>query len=237
MLTPQKIEQSYAIISKYYNQYLKENKVKLPRLKNGNQYTKDAIVLICLFQGYPKTRVWTKEELTHIIRDLIDPKVNDVQQARHLGHQKGWYILSGTRRDNEAIDAGLRPGDYWLKTLEEPYPGYNASRRTVTEDFDELKAAYEYRCACCGSKEGEKNFRNPSKITRLQMGHMDPSKELSPGNIIPQCDECNRADRDWWVFDANGRVVGIGSETVIDRCSDEIKRRIYERLKKQYEKN
>ena len=97
----------------------------------------------------------TKEELTQIIRELIDPNVNDVQQARHLGHQKGWYILSGTRRDNEAIEAGLKDGDYWLKTLEEPYPGYNASRRIVTEDFDELKAAYEYRCACCGSKEGE----------------------------------------------------------------------------------
>ena len=40
---------------------------------------------------------------------------------------------------------------------------------------------------------------------------MDPSKPLEPGNIIPQCEKCNRADRNYWIYDEKGRVVGIAN--------------------------
>ena len=36
------------------------------------------------------------------------------------------------------------------------------------------------------------NIRH-NEIVRLQKGHMDPSKPLEAGNIIPQCQVCNRA--------------------------------------------
>lgn len=236
-LSDYQMQASYAEICKLHKKFLDNKGVLLPRLQSSDgSFTKDAIVLVYLFQGYPNTKIWSKAELTQIMRHYY-PDVNDVQQARHLGHQKGWDILSGTRKDNEALEAHLQPGEYWLRTLERAYPGYRPNRREVTADFETLKKEYGYRCACCGSKEGELNLRNPSKITTLQEGHMDPSKRLEPGNIIPQCEECNRPDRNWWIYDKNGRVVGIGSETVIDRCSAMMQRKIYERLKLKFENN
>ena len=89
-------------------------------------------------------------------------------------------------------------------------PDFNSNRRKdFSGDFESIKAKYDYRCATCGSKEGEKHFIEKSIITTLQQGHMDPSKELKEGNIIPQCQFCNRADRNRWVYDAKGRVVEI----------------------------
>jgi len=59
---------------------------------------------------------------------------------------------------------------------------------------------------------------------------------LEEGNIIPQCEKCNRADRNYWIYDKKGRVVAIANEKVIDKCSKEIQLKIYERLKKKFEK-
>lgn len=65
-----------------------------------------------LTYDYPKTRKVSKEELTRFIRSHY-PDTNDVQQARHLGAQAGWWIVAGGR-DNivnvksaiEAIEIG-----------------------------------------------------------------------------------------------------------------------------------
>ncbi len=38
---------------------------------------------------------------------------------------------------------------------------------------------------------------------------MNPSKPLEEGNIIPQCQICNRPDRNKWIFDKTGRVIAI----------------------------
>jgi hypothetical protein len=93
--------------------------VQLPKLwanDSHTNFTKDAIVLAALSRGYPHCHIVSKEELTHIIREFY-PNVNDVQQARHLGRQKGWYIESGTRGD--IVSKELRPGEYRLKTLKQ----------------------------------------------------------------------------------------------------------------------
>lgn len=230
----QEIRTIYLMIRDYHEKYLKEKNVKLPKLLNRNRYTKDALVLVYLAQGYPNTKVVTKEELTAFIREY-DPSVNDVQQARHLAAQKGWYILSGTRKDIASME--LNSGEYKLVDLENSYPGFTAGRRNMVggdDDFEILKAKYHYRCATCGSKEGERNFMWDNTITVLQKGHMDPSRPLEPGNIIPQCEKCNRADRNYWIYDEKGRVVSIANPIVVDRCSDEVKREIYERLKKYF---
>lgn len=65
---------------------------------------------------------------------------------------------------------------------------------------------------------------------------MDPSKPLEPGNIIPQCEKCNRADRNYWIYDEKGRVVGIANEKVVDKWPKSLKIKIYERLKAELEK-
>ncbi len=88
----------YNMIAKYHEKYLKNFGVTLPELFRSDNYTKSALVLIYLAYGYPNTRIVTKHELTEYV-EHFHGRVNDVQQARHLGAQGGWYILSGGRKD------------------------------------------------------------------------------------------------------------------------------------------
>lgn len=232
-MTDQKINELYTLIKQYHKEYLKSHGVLLPSLKRGNKYTKDALVLVYLAQGYPNTAIVSKDDLTNFIRQYY-PSVNDVQQARHLAAQKGWYVLSGTRKDNASL--GLKAGEYKLKNLTEHYPGFTHERREFLANddyFEELKKQYDYKCATCGSQEGKPHRYWKNTITVLQKGHMDPSKPLEPGNIIPQCEKCNRADRNYWIYDEKGRVIGIANEKVVDKCSRTLKTKIYIRLKEQ----
>lgn len=231
-MSEEKIVEIYSMIVEYHRKYLKKYGVKLPNLMRNGKYTKDALTLIFLAQNYPNTKVVSKTEITEFIKKYY-PQVNDVQQARHLAAQKGWYILSGTRKDNSSLN--INAGEYKLVTMENYYPGFTHQRREFIEGdgfFEELKAHYDYRCATCGSKEGEPHRYWKNTITTLQMGHMDPTKPLKEGNIIPQCEKCNRPDRNHWIYDSKGRTVGIANETVIDSCSKEVQEKIYERLKK-----
>ena len=231
-----KVREVYAEIKKCYDKHLKDKGVVLPSLERGGQFTKDALVLAYLCQGYPNTKIVTKNELTRFIQNYYSD-VADVQQARHLAAQKGWYILSGTRGDNNS--QGLKSGEYKLISLEECYPGFSKERRVFKEGddfFEDLKKAYDYRCATCGSKEGEPHRYWTKTTTILQKGHMNPSKPLEAGNIIPQCDKCNRPDRNYWVYDEKGRVIAVANEKVIDKCSVELQRKIYERLKNKFDK-
>lgn len=234
-LTDEQIRQIYALLEDCHGRYLAQWGVKLPTLRKANgEYTLAALTLVYLAQGYPATRHVSKSELTEFVRAFY-PQVNDVQQARHLGAQFGWYILSGTRNDDRLMD--VPPGEYKLVSLEEPYPGFSRQRRTEpggADYWERLKAAYGYRCACCGSKEGEPSFLWPDTITVLQKGHMDPAKPLEPGNVIPQCVACNQPARDFWVFDEKGRVVAVANPLAIDRSSADVQFRIYERLYRKY---
>lgn len=233
-LTDEQIRETYALIEGYFDRYLKAKGMKMPSLMCKNEYTKDTLVLVYLAQGYPNTRVVSKEELTQFIQ-LYDSRVNDVQQARHLAAQKGWFILSGTRNDIASED--IPKGSYKLQTLEQEYPSYRAARRNYSsgdEYWDELKKEYDYRCACCGSKENKPHRYWKNTITVLQKGHMDPTRPLEPGNIIPQCEKCNRADRDNWIYDEKGRVVGIANARTLEKSSREVKKEMYTRLYKKF---
>ena len=232
-MTENEIVKQYDLLKEYYNKFLKDKNVKFPNLKTGDNYTKDALTLIYLSLNYPNTKVVSKSELTRFIQEYY-PDVNDVQQARHLGAQKGWYIVSGTRNDNIT---NIKPGEYKLVSLESTYPGFTGQKRieTISGDYwEDLKQSYNYRCATCGSKEGEANFNWPETITKLQKGHMDPNKPLEEGNIIPQCEKCNRADRNYWIYDEKGRVVKIANPKVVDNCSIKIQKEIYARLYKKF---
>lgn len=216
-MTDNEIEKIYNNISKYHEKYLKQLGISLPKLKNAQKkYTKDALVLVYLAQNYPNTQEITKEDLTSFIKKFY-PEVNDVQQARHLARQKGWYILSGRRGD--ISQKRICPSCYKLVSLEEAYPGYVQHRTSniSNDSWEELKKSYNYRCASCGSKENEANFINKSAITQLQKGHMNPTLPLETGNIIPQCQECNRGDRNRWIYDERGRVVGLTDEALLNR--------------------
>jgi hypothetical protein len=233
--TEDEIQATYALLADYHARYLAPRGVKLPELRRADgQYTQTALTLVLLAQGYPDTKTVSKSELTEFMRTFY-PQVNDVQQARHLAAQQGWYILSGTRNDDPSVE--IPPGEYKLVSLEEAYPGYTDQRRAGAIgplDWEQVKTAYGYRCACCGSKEGEPHLRWPETATRLQKGHMDPARPLEPGNIIPQCQFCNQASRNFWIYDDKGHVVAVANPAIVDRSPEAVQRQIYERLHRKF---
>lgn len=231
-LTADQINETYALLRKYHGEHLAQQGVRLPRLKDSQgNYTKDGLTLVYLAYGYPNTRAISKAELTEFIRRYY-PEVNDVQQARHLGAQHGWFISSGTRQNG---NVRLKPGEYKLVTLDNCYPGFHDRRGGYAGDWEAVKKAYGYRCATCGSKEGEPSFHWPNTITRLQKAHMDPDEPLEEGNMIPQCEKCNRADRNRWVYDQKGRVVKLHDPRVIKSCSLTVRRRVFAILREEFD--
>lgn len=232
-LSKKKIEATYKMLQKQHEEFLKEKGVIMPKLKKGGKYTKFALALIYLAQDYPNTRVVSKSELTSFIK-IFDKNVNDVQQARHLGAQKGWYINSGTRDD---MDEEVKKGEYRLVTLKEAYPDFKKQKRVTVindDDWEKLKKAYGYRCACCGSVEGQPHLHWKNTITKIQKGHMDPNKPLKEGNIIPQCQKCNQPDLNYWIYNDKGRVISIANAKVVDKCSEQVKEDIFKRLSKNF---
>ena len=231
-MTQKTILKIYKKIQKYHKQYLSKQGVKLPKLKNNKgHWTKDALVLVYLSQHYPDTKKATKNELTQFIRKYY-PNTNDMQQARHLGAQKGWWILAGGR-DN--IVLSLKRGEYQLHTLKKPYPGFKKNRREAAPlSWEDIKRDYSNRCAVCGSKEGLPHFHWPTAKTKLQKAHKDPAKPLTARNIIPQCQKCNRADRNRWVYDNKGRVIKLANADVLKSCSESVQKKAYQILYKKY---
>lgn len=233
-LTDGEIKNGYEKIKEFHGTYLAKLGVKLPALSGKDEkFTKNALVLVYLALGYPKTRQVSKIELTHFIRKFY-PNVPDVQQARHLAAQTGFWILSGGR-DN--IVRKVKYGYYQLHTLEQPYPGFkNAHRITEDMDWEQIKKVYQYRCATCGSRESEPHFHWPGTKTKLQKAHMDPNKALKPGNIIPQCQKCNQGDRNRWVYDEKGRVIKLADSKFVLNFDILVQKRIYEILRKKFKK-
>ena len=207
-MSENEIKEIFKIIQEYYKKYLKNDEVKLINLQDkSGKFTKDALTLCYLAQNYPNTKAISKNDLTSFVRQFY-PDTTDVQQARHLAKQKGYYIISGTRGD---IGQKIKAGYYQLITLEKPYQSYKPNRRSGIEsaNFEELQKEYDYKCATCGSVEGKAHNIRKNEITKLQAGHMNPALPLEFGNIIPQCQVCNRPDRDRWIYDKTGRVIAI----------------------------
>ena len=216
-LSDLEILEIYSEIEKSWKENLKKSGVMLPPLKRKDKFTKDSLALVYLYKNIGKAV--SKQELTKFIKYYY-PKINDMQQARHLGQQKGWFILSGTRGDIEAKEHGIKSGEYMLVTLENHYPNFTNLRRSyegVDSFWEKMKEDYNYRCATCGSEEGKPNIHYPSSITKLQKGHKDPMKQLTKNNTIPQCEKCNRADRNYFIYDDKGRVVKIANPKVVLR--------------------
>lgn len=232
ILNKKSIENIYKTIRDYHERHLKKFGVKLPKLYDVKEnFTKDALVLIYLAYDYPETRVVSKEELTKFVRSFY-PNTNDVQQARHLGAQAGWWIVAGGR-DNIVLN--IKRGSYQLYSLEQSYPGFKTRRRiTETGDWKKIREQYNYRCATCGSQEGKPHFHWPGTKTILQKAHMDPNKPLVAGNIIPQCQKCNRGDRNRWVYDNKGRVIKLANANFVRNFDKAVRWKIYRILFKEF---
>lgn len=207
-----------------YNTYLKHAKVKAPWSNNSD-------VLQEVTDGYTSAsdivKKITAKELWLIFlykykgclvhRDLIAkfvqskiPNAARDQQVRHIGRQDHWYVLN---RDAKIPDVNMvvPSGYHYLVSIETPNPNlfktYNTREgRLAAKSFDDLKFVYANKCVTCGIKEGEVDTRNNVKV-KLQQGHMNPRKELTLENTIPQCQYCNQTNKDNFEFDMYGRPV------------------------------
>lgn len=230
----EEIIEKYNEIKKEWETHLKSENVKLPKLHFKSKFTINALVLVYLYKNIGKPV--SKKALTLFVKEM-GHDVNDIQQARHLAQQSGWYILSGTRGDIGAIIYSLTNGEYLLKTIKEPYPSYSMLKRTSTlnrDSWDDIKKMYSNRCASCGSEEGMQNRYYPSSITKLQKGHMNPNKPLELGNIIPQCSKCNQPDRNYFIYDRFGRVISIADAKYIKKATETVQKDTLELLIEKY---
>lgn len=222
-ISDKEVRDIYEKLKEAHKKYLAEHGVSMVNLKRGDNYTKSALVLIYFYKHF-KEKV-PKADLIKFLENMGQPS-EDVQQARHLSQQKGWYIISGQRGDLGSADYGLGSGDYALISIQEPYPSYYSTKRSGSisdEDWERIKKDYNFRCATCGSKEGQPNWLFPSEITSLTKGHMDPRKELTHENVIPQCDQCNRPSRNYFVYDKKGKVRKIADPHFITKSSKKVK--------------
>ena len=174
-----------------WDTYLKHRGVKLPKrgkLRLALNYLYDNIGKDCHIDDIKSYVASTGEKLTG----------SDPLQVRHLSTQKGWYIK--------------KTGKYYhcLVNITETYPGFIADKRKTMvkgDDWHCLKKEYGYMCVNCGSKEGEPMRWKLTSTTVLQKGHMDPRKDLTLDNCIPQCSFCNQSYKDKAVFNKRGIVV------------------------------
>lgn len=231
-LSGSEIKKQYGLVVEYHNKYLKKYGVTLPKLfDKSKKFTKNALALVYLSWGYPKTRNVSKTEITQFMRRFY-PNINDIQQPRHLGAQDGWWIVAGGR-DNIVVT--IPRGYYQLYTLEQPYPSFKKGHRVSDiKNWEELKASYGYRCATCGSREGEPHFHWPGTKTKLQKSHKNPDRPLVAGNIIPQCQKCNRADRNRWVYDDKGRVIKLAKASFVKNFDRDVRWKIYQILYREF---
>ncbi len=235
MALPEDITTAYAALKRAHEERLAALGVTLPGLIRSGQPTKDALVLCHLYQNFG--RPVTKGELTALVRRYY-PGTTDVQQARHLANGKGWYILSKRRGDADTDDW---PRDsYGLMSIGEAYPGFHRAAREGLLDeasWQALVVRFMRRCATCGSTEGQPNLRNPSALTTLQRGHRNPHLPLTIENCIPQCDECNRPARNYWIWDEDGRPYAVSDPGIVLRSSPEVQQRMFELLRDALDEN
>lgn len=230
--TDSELEALYNELSEWRDVYLSEQVTSMPKLKNGNVYGKNALVLIYLYKN--SGVAVHKTTLTNFMKKHF-PEINDVQQARHLAAQNGWPILSGTRGDVSSTGVKLSEGEYLIETLDTPY---SRSSHRITKlkanSFDELKKEYNNACATCKSKEGQFHSDYTSAIVKLQQGHMDPDLPLVLENCIPQCQFCNRSYQNKYKFDKTGMVKSPARFKVVEELSEEQQKLAYEYLKKKF---
>ena len=180
-----------------WNTHLKEKGVKLPK---KNSKLGDAVLFLYTNMG----------SFVHI--DLIKKFVaglghkmtgTDPLQVRHLSTQRGLYIVKDGRYH------------YKMVNMTEPIPGFIPTRRQTRVDevaWIALKATYGNKCVNCGSVHGEELRWDPTQTTVLQQGHMDPRKDLTQDNCIPQCQFCNQQYKNKAIFNCRGFVIDFKKE-------------------------
>lgn len=166
-----------------------------------------------------------KYQKCFVHKDLISefvrthkPNAGLDQQVRHLGTQNFWYVLNKGAKVPDS-DEEVPSGYHYLVSTEMPNPkavkmAFKRANRSSAKSFQELKWVYDSKCATCGLEEGTVDWRTGRRVV-LQQGHMDPRKNLTLDNTIPQCEYCNQTYGDYFRFDENGRVVAVNNPEIL----------------------
>ena len=223
------IKQLREEIKDKYNKFLQPFGVKSLTNTSNSMYW---LILLYYYQG----KAVHKDVISAFVKDHNSSASGD-QQVRHLSAQKGYYVLGKNGiYNNEKMPLSY----YLLVSLEEPDPNWSnneVKRQTVltTDDFEILKKTFNYCCASCGMKEGTLHPRTMKKI-QLQKGHIDPSKPLEKGNIIPQCEYCNQnVYKNDFIFNPFGYPESIYNPKYILKSKESIQFEMYKILKEKFE--
>ena len=217
--TPEQLQSAWEELQKFHKNQFEKDGVKIPQ---GEKYTNSAksCWLSILYFHRDECPIH-KDYIAKIVQREMPEKKGD-QQVRHL-KADGW-------------DIGDIPGRHKLnlkKPLEQFLNSPKNRRSTLPkDDWKSLLCAYNYTCATCGAKEGEKHRFYGGQVVQLQKGHKDP---LGAGddmdNIIPQCQYCNRAYRNHYEFDDKGRVRAVASVKPVEKSNEKVKAKIWKYLK------
>jgi hypothetical protein len=217
----------YAKLQKFHKVSLSDLGVKLPNLQNKNKFNHRALQLVFLYKNLQKQV--SKESVAAYVKS-IEPAAAGDQQGRHLAYM-GWDVrLSGKAKGTVSGEA-VKQGHYVLASVDNVAPEFFKKQlkrlgRAAAKDWDQLQAAYDHRCACCGKKcEG-----------KLEKGHKNPLLSQEIENIIPSCSECNNWAGDRFVFDDNGRVIALANASIIDSCEKQVQLAIHHKLKTMFGK-
>ena len=107
------------------------------------------------------------------------------RRVRELRNEEGYKILTNNDRSN------LKPGEY---LMEDPAPLPAFAREISKEIRAFILDRNGYTCQMCGAVAGEIHPYDPSRKTRLHIGHIiDKSKGGAddPSNLRAICSVCN----------------------------------------------
>ena len=126
-------------------------------------------------------RVMDSKEL----RAIADNQSEWARRVRELRTEEGYLILTHNDRSE------LKPGQYLLETAK-PQPAFERALSKETRAF--VLDRNGFTCQMCGAVAGEPHPYDPTRKTRLHIGHIiDKSKGGidEPSNLRAICSVCN----------------------------------------------
>lgn len=126
-------------------------------------------------------RVMDSDEL----RAVADNQSEWARRVRELRTEEGYLILTHNDRSE------LKPGQYLLETPK-PQPAFERAISKETRAY--VLDRNGFTCQMCGAVAGEPHPYDPTRKTRLHIGHIiDKSKGGSdePSNLRAICSVCN----------------------------------------------
>ncbi len=220
---PDDLQAAWLEVKDIHKEHLAIHGVKLPKVDHYTESNKS--LWLAVLHCYMDRHVH-KDEISEIAQRDI-PGCGSDQQVRHL-KRDGWSI--GDKRGIHKLNP-YKPSLTFLNT------DARKQSRLVAKDFNELKEIYGHRCATCGAREGRPDPRYGEEKVSLQQGHQDPNKPGDDrGNIIPQCQFCNRSYKNDYVFDDKGRVRAVANVRPVQHAHEDVQRKILDWLLKEFER-